>query len=169
MEKVVEVEIRYSDKDIKQALSYLILQLNMFWICLISCPIIVVGIFLYGLIYGFSNNTNGLIISFLVLSVIIYIVYYYLPISRYLDFYRKRNGGTYIFSSKQIESIGKEVQSIFNWSVFKKAYDIPTAFLLADENEFLYIFPKNLFENSKDILTMQQLISENIENYKWIR
>lgn len=166
MQKVVEVEIKYSDKDIKQAISYVIIHINMIWICLLACPVVAIGTILYGLVCGFNNNINVLVVIFLLLSLIIYAMYYQMPINRYIDFYRKRKGGTYIFSSEQIEIVGEDIQSVCAWSLFKKACDIPAAFLLTDDNGILYIFPKYLFKSSEDVQTVQQFICENIKNFK---
>lgn len=169
MQKIVEVKVTYSDKVIKQALSYLMLRLNMFWLFLIASPTISIGATLYGLIYGFGDGTKSVVIASIILSILIYAIYYNIPINRYVDFCSKQKDGVYLFSTDHIKAIVEDAESVIKWSFFKKAYDIPTAFVLVDENKFLLFFPKHLFKNSEDLLIMHQLIGEHIQNFKIIK
>ena len=65
-----------------------------------------------------------------------------------------------------IKVIGEEIQSTFSWSLFKKAYSIPSAFLYYDNNKFMYVFPKRCFSNNKDIEQLEILAQKSIKAYK---
>lgn len=166
MERIVEVGINYCDKDIKQAIDYIIIRINKIWVGFVCFSAVILCMLIYGFINGFSSYLKGQTIVFTVGGLLFYAIYYQIPVNRYVDFYRKRKGGTYTFSDQDIKIVGEKVQSICAWSIFKKGYDIPNSFLLRDENKFLYIFPKRCFGNAADIEMLQQLMSDNIKNFK---
>ena len=166
MERIVEVGINYCDKDVKQAISYIINKLYKIWFILICISAVILSMLIYGYIYGFSSYLKGQTIVFTVCGFLFYVIYYQIPVNRYVAFYRKRKGGTYTFSDQDIKIVGEEVQSICAWSIFKKGYDIPNSFLLSDENKFFYIFPKRCFDNVADIEILQQLMLDKIKDFK---
>ncbi|RCX09329.1 hypothetical protein DFR58_1365 [Anaerobacterium chartisolvens] len=166
MDKKLEVNINYCDKDIKQAISYIIIRINKIWVGFVCFSGVILSMLIYGFINGFSSYLKGQTIVFTVCGFLFYAIYYQIPVNGYVDFYRKRKGGIYTFSDHDIKIVGEEVQSICAWGIFKKGYDIHNSFLLRDENKFLYIFPKRCFDNEADIEMLRQVMSENIKDYK---
>ena len=61
-------------------------------------------------------------------------------------------GEIYIrFGKENVFIQDEEIQSTVKWSVWKKAFETPSAFLLLYENEFIHIFPKSCFSCESDI------------------
>jgi hypothetical protein len=166
LEKTIEVKISYCDKDIKQAMFYIINHIYRLWVVVLCSILVVLGILFYGISKGFDDYLFGLTFVFAFITLLFDGFCYQRPINGYISFYRKRKGGKYIFSENDIKAIGEEIQSTFIWSVFKKAYDIPSALVFIDENRFMYIFPKRCFDNLADIEQLQQLMSSNIKSMK---
>ncbi|MCL2153789.1 MAG: YcxB family protein [Oscillospiraceae bacterium] len=159
MEISVEVNISYPEKEVKKAVSYYILKIkDMRVYAFIAYPIISLLIIL-SLWYSIHNK------PFLVLPIIfsfglfiIHNLYYSRPIQVYTAYYRKRKGGTYKFYDNHICSTNDEIQSTISWSVYKKAYETPSAFLLIDDNRFIHIFPKICFDSVIDIDNLRDLL-----------
>ena len=119
-------------------------------------PVIIIGIIL-----SFIFNYYGILpFAFLFVGFLFHYLYYIRPMERYKTYYRTRKGGTYIFNNANVLVLGEEIQSTVLWSVFKKAYEIPFAFLLVDTNKFIYIFPKNCFDDINDIDKLRRLLTE---------
>ncbi|MCX7745838.1 MAG: hypothetical protein N2645_02960 [Clostridia bacterium] len=166
MEKYVEVEVNYTDNEVKKALMYFIIHINRIGTVFV-CFLAVISILLaYGFVNGFSNYIKVQTVVISVCGLLLYMFYYHIPVRRYTDFYRQRKGGTYTFSQKNIKIVGEEIQSICAWSIFKKAYNAPNAFLLVDENNFLYVFSKSCFKSRTDEELLQQLLLEKIKGFK---
>jgi hypothetical protein len=162
----VEVNISYQDKDIKKAISYIINHIYKLWAAMLCFIIVILGMILYGVINEFSNYNIGLILVFSLAALIFYTYYFKRPVNGYLNYYKKRKGGNYLFSEDNIKVIGEDIQTTFSWSIFIKAYCIPNAVLLYDDNNFIYILPKRCFNSYKDIERLEQLAQKNIKIYK---
>ena len=158
-EHSIKVMIAYEDSEVSKAIAYYILRIqNMRLYALMAVPIIIVSIILSRMFAEIAL----LLIVFLFAGCILYYLYYKRPIDGYLKFYRKRSGGQYSFNNDCVCVVGNEIQSRYLWSVFKKAYDIPSAFLLMDDNQFIYVFPKSCFD---DIQSIEQLHDLLIKRY----
>lgn len=162
LESNIEVKITYEKNEIKAAISYYILQVCRIRVyAFIAYPIIIVATTL-SIIFG----EYAVAIIFAFGGYILYYIYYQRPIDGYLKFYQKRKGGIYRFSSDSISVVGEEIQSQYLWSVFEKAYETPSAFLLLDDNKFIYIFPKSCFNNNQSIEQMYNLLLQKIPSFK---
>jgi len=160
----VEVQINYSEKEVKKAISFWLLKIYKVKIMFfIVYPIIIIGIIL-SLIF---SQYAILSIAFIFFGLLFHYFYYIGPLESYKAFYRKRKGGTYIFNNAHILIIGDEIQSTILWSVFKKSYEIPFAFLLTDANKFIYIFPKNCFNDNDEIDKLRKLLIDNTAYSKY--
>ncbi len=163
MGKNIEIEITYNDNEIRKAISFYIIHIcDTRTYAFIAYPMIFAAILL-SLIFG---GYPLLALVFLLCGFILYYVYYQKPIEGYLKFYRKRKGGIYRFENDKVHIIGTEVQSECAWSVFKKAYEIPSAFLLIDDNKFVYIFPKVCFNSTPMIEQLSDLLAIKISGFK---
>ena len=163
VESNIEVKITYEKNEIKKAISYYILRVcDIRTFALITYPIIIIAIIL-----SFIFSENALLsIIFIFAGYILYYMYYQRPIDGYLKFYQKRKGGIYGFSNDGVNVVGEEIKSQYLWSVFKKAYEIPFAFLLLDDNKFVYIFPKSCFGDSQSIEQTHDLLTKIFSNFK---
>ena len=163
MEPNIEVKVAYEKKEIKKAMSYYILRVcGVRTFALITCPIIIVAIIL-----SFVFNEYALLsIIFIFAGYILHYIYYQRPIEGYLKFYQKRKGGIYRFSNDGVNVVGEDIKSQYLWSVFKKAYEIPSAFLLFDDNKFIYIFPKACFSDNQSIELFHNLLSPKFPGFK---
>ena len=158
METSVDVQLIYNEKEIKKAISYFILQVNGIRIyALLFYPILLLATVL-SLIF---NEYALLSIVFFICGGVLYQVYYARPIEKYWAFYRKRKGSAYRFCEDKIFAINDDVQCTYMWTVFKKAYETPSAFLLLDDNKFVYIFPKRCFSNMLDVERLRKLFLRN--------
>jgi hypothetical protein len=72
----------------------------------------------------------------------------------------------YQFSDESVTIVGEKVKSECSWSVFNKAYEIPSAFLLMYDKKFIYIIPKGCFYEPEMIERMHSLLSEKIQKFK---
>lgn len=166
MNEIIEVNINYTDKDIKWAITYILNKVYKLWVVLVTIMLIDVGIIIYCINVGYTTYNQVLTITFILLSLLFYYIYYLRPIYGYINFYGKRKGGKYIFTKENVQIIGEEIESTVLWSVYKKAYNLPKAFVFMDKNKFLYIFPKRCFKNELDIEFLDKLCGERISNYK---
>jgi hypothetical protein len=163
---IIEVNISYKNKDIKQAISYIVNHIHKLWVALLCFIIVILEMIIYGFINEVTDYNIGLILVFLFAALIFYGYYFKRPVNGYLKYYEKRKGGQYFFSEDNIKAIGEDIQSTFCWSLFKKAYSIPSAFLFYADNNFIYVFPKRCFINNKDIEQLENLIQKSIKVYK---
>ncbi len=147
----VEVNISYEPKEIKRAISFYLLHLNKLKIYAFIVYPIVLGFIAVSLV---SVTYAALAPVFALGAWILYYMYYQRLIQAYLHYYSKRKGATYRFAGDKVYIIGEEVQSKCLWSVFKSAYEIPSAFLLIDENKFIHVFSKLCFT---DALSQERL------------
>ena len=163
METSVEVNVSYPEKEVKKAVSYYILRIKgMRVYAFIAYPIISLFI-IFSLWYGIHNESYLILpFIFLFILLIIHNLYYSRPMQVYTAYYRKRKGGTYKFNDDFIYGTNDEIQSTISWSIYKKAYETPSAFLLIDVNNFIYIFPKICFDSVIDIDNMRDLLCKNI-------
>jgi len=162
----IEVKITYEQNEIKKAISYYILRVyGIRTYAIIVYPILVAAV-AFSLIF---SEYALLSIVFILAGYILYYIYYQRPIDGYLKFYRKREGCIYGFSNDGVTVAGEEVQSQFLWSVFKKAYEIPVAFLLLDDNKFIYVFSKSCFRDNQSNDQMHKLLSEKFPNFREYR
>lgn len=163
MGKGIEIEITYNDNEIRKAISFYILHVcDMRIYAFIVYPMIFAAIVL-SLIF---KNYAPLSLIFLLCGFIIYYVYYQKPLEGYSKFYRKRKGGMYHFENDKVLITGAEIKSEYAWSVFKKAYEIPSAFLLIDDNKFIYIFPKTCFNSALMIEQLSDLLTIKMSGFK---
>ena len=159
----IEVKITYEKNEIKKAISYYILRVcGIRTYALITYPIITVAIIL-SLVF---KEYALLSIVFIFAGYILYYIYYQRPIDGYLKFYQKRNGGIYEFNDDNVNVVGEEIQSQYLWSVFKKAYEVPSAFLLMDDNKFVYVFSKSCFGDNQSIEQIHNLLSKKFPQFK---
>jgi len=163
METNIEIDVNYNKNEIKKAISsFLLLVCNMRTYALITYPILVIVIVL-SLI--FSDNAL-LPLSFFFVGVVLFYYYYQRPIHGYLKYYEKRGERLFKFTNDNVLIIGKVVRSECMWTLYKKAHEIPSAFLLLDDNKFVYIFPKSCFSDTLTLEQMRSLLSEKFPNFK---
>lgn len=163
METTIEVDVHYDETEIKKAISCYILRVRgIRTYALIVYPVIFIASIL-----SFLSETYVLLgLIYLLGGVILYCLYYQRPIEGYLKFYRKRKGGHYTFATGKILAVGDEIRSEYLWSVFKKAYEIPSAFLFLDDNKFVYIFPKSCFSEESAVVQMRSLVDKQFVDFK---
>ena len=163
MESNVEVKITYEKSEIKKAISYYIL-----WVCNIrTYALVVYPIIIATIILSIMASEYELVpIVFVLAGYILYYIYYQRPIDGYLKFYQKRKGGVYCFSNDGVSVVGEEIQIQYVWSVFIKAYEIPSAFLLLDDNKFVYILPKSCFGDNKSIEQIHNLLLQKVSYFQ---
>ena len=159
----IEVKITYEKSEIKKAMSFYILRVcDIRTYALVTYPIIIVAAIL-SLVF---SEYALLSIIFIFAGYILYYIYYQRPIDGYLKFYQKRKGGIYKFNNDGVNVVGEEMQGQYLWSVFKKAYEIPSAFLLLDDNKFVYILSKSCFSDNQSIELFHHLLSQKIPSIK---
>lgn len=158
LQNEIKVKISYNDKDIKKSIIYIINNVKKSWHIFPIFIIIIIGILFYGVNNGFENIHYILVTICIAFLMLFYITLYKRPINSYINFYRKKQEGTYIFSEEGI--CLEEDQKSYDWSLFVQAYDIPVAFILADAKLNYYIFPKKCFNNLSDIEQLKNLLSE---------
>lgn len=163
METTIEVKISYDDNEIKQALSFYYLRVyglqKFAIICIAMFCIAVVLSFIY-------ENYAPVLILFLITGSLIYYFFYDSPIRGYIRFYRKRKGGVYQFNSEKVLIIGEEIKTECLWAVYKKGFEIPSAFLMLDDNKFIYIFPKSCFSDIEQIEKLRHMLVDKIPDFK---
>jgi len=166
MEANIEISVIYSEKEIKKAVSFYILRVcDMRTYALIIYPILIIAIVLSLVFRDFA------LLSFIYffIGAILFYFYYYRPIRAYLKLYMKRKGEHYCFDKDRVLITGEEFKSECLWSILKKAYEIPSAFLLLDDNKSIYIFPKTCFSSTQILEQMRNLLAlkfPDIKSYK---
>ena len=158
----VEITVAYSECEIKKALSFYILRIcDLRTYALITYPILVAAI-----VISLAFNYYPLLsLVFLLIGVVLFYLYYQWPITRYLRYFEKRKESNYHFDYEKIIIARKEVQSECLWSVFKKAYEIPSAFLLLDEIKFVYVLPKTCFTSTSELEQMRDMLSKKFSGF----
>jgi len=163
METNIEVKISYNDKEIKNALSNYFSHIYG----LQKLAFIYIAIFCIVVIFSFVyKNYAPILIIFLIAGSLIYYFFYDGQIRGYIRFYRKRKGGIYQFKNEKVLITGDEIKTECLWMVFKKGFEIPSAFLLLDDNKFIYIFPKSCFNDIEQIEQLRHLFVDKIPNFK---
>jgi hypothetical protein len=160
----VEVDIFYNEIEIKKAISFYILHIRdikTFAIVVYSVIFVAVVLSLFfsvwlSLLYFFA----GLLLHY---------IYYQRPIKAYLKFYQKRKGAHYSLMDDKISVVGEEIKSEYTWTVFKKAFETPSAFLLLDDNKFIYVFPKTCFSELLEIEKAHNLMIAKFSDFKEYR
>ena len=163
MEKSIELKIEYDEKEIKKAISFYMSRI---------CNMRMYTIFVYTMAFA-AILSSFLIEKYVLLSLIfaflgifVYHKVYRRSLDAHLNFNKKRKGGTYRFYADKIFISGEEVQSECLWSVFKEVYEIPSAFLLLDDNDFVYVFFKSCFADESEIVQLRSLFSDRFSNFK---
>jgi len=166
MEANIEISVIYSEKEIKKAVSFYILRVSDIRnYALIVYPILIIAIVLSLVFRDFAM----LSFIYFFIGVILYYFYYNRPIQAYLKIYMKRKRRQYCFDKDRVLVTGEEFKSECLWSMFRKAYEIPSAFLLLDDNKSIYIFPKTCFSNTQILEQMRSLLAikfPDIKSYK---
>ena len=164
MDNSIEIRINSYDKnEIKKALSFYILKVRemnvYFWIVytVISMAVVLSLIF---------SQHAPLSIIFLACGFTFHFFYYIRPINWYKEYYEKAKNIVCKFNRDCLEMANETTRSTSSWKAFKKAFEIPSAFLLLDENKFIYVFLKCHFANSSEIEKIRALLSENILHFK---
>jgi len=148
MEKYIEVKTSYSEKEVRKAISFYIWRIYK----LRTYTIIAYTVMFLAAILSLLFSPYSILTPVLLFCGLLFHYFYYIrPVESYLNYYRKSKNPTYRFSDEKVLSTSKEIQSTILWTVFKKAYNIPAAFLLTDENKFVYVLPKNCFCSELDI------------------
>ena len=155
MQADVTVNISYNDHEVKKAVAFWLLRINkirtLFFVaypCLILASLC---FFLYG-------GSIVLAIACVLIGVLIHCFFYVRPLAGYKEFYGKRKGGTYTFGETRVLITGAEIESTVAWTMYKKAYETPVAFLLLDDNRFVYVFPKSCFNDMTDMDKLRNLL-----------
>ncbi|MCM1565545.1 MAG: YcxB family protein [Dehalobacter sp.] len=166
MEDKIIVEISYTDKDIRNAVFEVINRINSLWV-LSVCAFFVLGLVLFITIKnGFSAYYNGLLIVFLIISLLFFAIYYIYPINRYIKVYKIWKVSTFIFTSENIEIIRDYAQSICKWTMFIKACELKRYFILVDINKSLTILPKSAFGDESDIEKFKNILASKMKLLK---
>ena len=163
VEAAVEVKLTYDKSEIKKAISYYILRVCGFRLYALITYTILFAAIIVSLVF---SKYAPLSIVFIFAGFILYYLYYQRPIDGYLKYYQKTEACIYRFSNDRVHVVSEEIQSQFLWSVFKKGYEIPFAFLLLDDNKFVYVFSKSRFSDDQSIEQTHDLLSKRIPNFK---
>ena len=160
---VCEVVVRYAKTEVKRAISDYLLRVCrlrvMAWIVYPILAVCTVGAAL-------SPRYVWLAVLYALTGLLLYVVYYRRVLGAYEAFYAKKRGGVYRFGDEQVCVTCEEVQSQFKWSVFKKAYEVPSAFLLLDENRFVYLFPKACFAEAAQVDALREMLREKVSGFR---
>ncbi|QNU65306.1 YcxB family protein [Ruminiclostridium herbifermentans] len=167
MKKEISTKILCNDNDVKQAIIYIINHVKKSWKLFLIPSVVIVGILIYGIKNGFESYLYFILLLCIALDIIFYIIFYKMPISSYINFYRKRQEATYIFSELGVQLADKSEKS-YDWDLFINAYETPTAFILSDVKMNYYIFPRRCFENISDIEILINLLSKKVANFRKI-
>jgi len=163
METNIEINVSYNENEIKKALSFYILRVcEIRTYAFLTYPIII-GAIVLSLIF---NEYALLSLVFFFCGVMLFYFYYQRPIQDYLKVYGKRKGAGYRFSDDRVFITGEEIRSECLWSIFKKAYEIPSAFLLVDDNKFVYVFPKTCFNDTLIIEKMRDSLASKFSTFR---
>ena len=170
-ESNIVVKITYEKSEIKRAISYYTLRIrNIRTYALIVYPIITILIISLFLASEYKPQSiieyAPQVVTLIFFGHVFYYRGYQQPVKGYLKYYQKRSGGIYGFSNDGVSFVGEEVQSQYLWSVFKKAYEVPSAFLLMDDNKFILVFPKSCFSDSQSIDQFHDLLLKKFPDFK---
>ena len=158
----IEIKYRYNDKEIKRAVSFWLLRISSkkryFHFIYLGLLLVMVCSALTGYFPLFS-------MLLLVGGALFHYYYYERVIKTYNIRYKKRNGLFYCFTDENIRIDSNDTQSTASWSEYKEAYDIPSAFLLINENSFVDIFPKSCFGEAQKTDAFRDIISKNIPGF----
>jgi len=163
LETNIEIKVNNNEKVIKKVVSFYILRVrDMRTWALLTLPLIFVAIIL-SLIY---RDYAPLSIVFFILGVVLFYIYYQRPIQRYLKVYRESKTRLFRLDDDKVIIIGKNIQIECLWAYFKKAFEIPSAFLLYADNGTLLIFPKSYFNNTQTLEQVRFLLSVKFSDIK---
>ena len=155
----VEVRITYPPGEISRAISFFTLRVSRIRNFLIlTYSILFVALALTAL----YSRYPLLALIFLAAGLVIHYIYYIRPIGRYKSYCRKDKGGVCRFGEENVQIITENMQSTISWAMYKKGYDVPSAFLLADESGILHIFPKSCFANGLEVGRFCALLARKI-------
>lgn len=162
MVEEITVEISCRDKEIRKVLTYFFNRKYKVWV-MFPCFTAVFAILVYNAVISrFNVYYSGLILVFLLTFLVFYVRFYSWPINSYMNFYNSRKGRTFIFDENEVRILSENVHSTCKWSIFKKAYDLPSAYILLDENGFAYIFLKHCMKGTPDIDALGKLIKSKM-------
>jgi hypothetical protein len=157
--KDIEVNIVYHENEIKKAISFYLLKIKNMRIYAIVAYAILGLATIASLFYCFYDSAYlGLPIMFLFIWFIIHYIYYIRPLQAYKEYYMKQKGAMYRFRHDNVFRTNDEAQSTIQWTVYIKAYETTSAFLLIDRNEFICVFPKNCFDSVSDLEDIRRLL-----------
>ena len=163
MEEGIEISIEYSDKDIRQSMSYFILHIRSMWVFYLCLLILTGFILVISAINGFSGFYSYLPLVFIVIDCILYLLYYLKPINQYVNYYkRSRKQVLFIFRKNDISTVGNAARATYEWSVFKRAHVTPYSLLLVDSNRFVHILPKNQINSKEDYENLQKFFTNKV-------
>ena len=163
MEANIELRMDYNETEMKKALSFYILRVrDIRTYVFVVYPILFIAIILTLIFTDFAL----LPFVWFICGVIFFYFYYQRPIEGYLKGYKKIGSILYRFYEDKVFVVGENVQSECSWALFNKGYEIPSAFLLMDENESLYVLPKTYFSNPWQIEQMHSLLIAKIPSFK---
>ena len=162
MEPVCEVKISYDAREVKKAISCYCLRVRkirvmmvIVYAVLLAACVIAVVVYESWVLAGFFVLVGGMVQYW----------FYQRPMEGYRKFYASRKGGVYRFEDDEVSVVGDEVRSQFKWSVFMRAYEVPTAFLLVDTNWFVYVFPKSCFADAQ-MDALRGLLKEKFSGFR---
>ncbi|HEX2947049.1 MAG TPA: YcxB family protein [Clostridia bacterium] len=166
METKVEVDINYNEKETRKVVIYFLNHVNKLWIAFPCFAAVLISIILDAIHKRLAEYSYGLLAVYLIAFLAFYGWFYLRIPNGFVEFYKKRKGGTYTFSDSDVKIVGSEIQSICAWSVFKEAFETPSALLLSDTNKFLYIFPKRCFKSSEDVEELRRILNSKFKKFK---
>lgn len=164
MERTIDICVTCDEKEFRRAISFYILR-----ICDIRNYAVTIFVtMLIVTIWSLWVSDYGLLLAgaCLACGYAAFYFYYKRPMEGYLRYYKKRGTLTYRFCDDKISIATEDVQSECLWTVFQKAYEIPSAFLLADANKFLYIVPKSAFADICAVERLRNLMRTKFRKFK---
>ena len=155
----VEVTIIYSPKEVRKAISFFILRIDR----MLNFMLIVYAILLVAFVLtAVFDRYPWISLLFLLIGLVLHYFLYIRLMSQYKHIYRKGRDAVYQFNEENITITGENIQSIVLWQMYKKAYEIPSAFLLVDQNKLITIIPKNSFADSREAGKLCELLTKKI-------
>ncbi len=88
MKKEISIKVLCNDTDVKQAIIYIINNVKKSWYIFLITFVIIFGTLIYGINKGFKNSIYFILLLCISLIILFYIVFYKMPISSYIKFYR---------------------------------------------------------------------------------
>ncbi|HEX3028522.1 MAG TPA: YcxB family protein [Clostridia bacterium] len=164
MDKIVKVQVNYSDKDISSALIEYINKIYHIWVVLLCLGVLFIFAVCTGLNDGFSTKIYGWLIILVLLILLVAYYYYYRPGATHINAYRERRENLFIFSYEKTEIIRKLSQSTCCWELFIKAYETKNNFFLLDKSNALAIVPKRFFENDDEVKDLREILKEKLKD-----